>query len=77
MGVGTYWALNANLSGGHWTGAKGLQQIHEFDGPSAVINSDGTHFWPYGLNQENEGSTGSNRRHVLMVAAFREDMGID
>jgi len=53
-----------------------VQQIHTFDGPGAVVNSDGTHFWPYGLNYDSEASTENNRRHVLMVAALRRDMGI-
>jgi hypothetical protein len=34
------------------------------------------HFCPYGLNQDTEGSPENFRRHVLMVAAFRRDMGI-
>ena len=53
-----------------------MQQVRPFDGPTATYHSDGTHFWPYGLNYENEGGTENNRRHVLMVAAFRRDMGI-
>ena len=28
-----------------------------------------------GLNDDSEGNPGSYRRHVLMVAAFRKDMG--
>lgn len=28
-----------------------------------------------GLNYDSEGNPGSFRRHVLMVAAFRKDMG--
>jgi hypothetical protein len=77
LGVGTYWAWNANLNNGVWTGANGVALVRSFDGPTANINSDGTHFWPYGLNFDSEGSTENNRRHVLMVAAFRKDMGID
>jgi hypothetical protein len=76
LGVGTTWQWSANLSGGLWTGAYGRQQIQAFDGPGANINSDGTHFWPYGLNYDSEGSTENYRRHVLMVAAFRKDMGL-
>lgn len=77
LGVGTTWQWGANLSGGVWTGANGVAQIRALDGPAANINSDGTHFWPYGLNYESEGSTENNRRHVLMVATFRKDMGIE
>ena len=76
LGVGTAWQWGANVSGGVWTGPNGLLQIRLFDGDSAAIHSDGTHFWPYGLNYDNEGSTEAFRRHVLMMAAFRRDMGL-
>ena len=75
MGVGTYWAWGSNLSGGVWQGTQGKAQVRAFDGTGANINSDGTHFWNYGLNDDSEGNTESYRRHVLMVAAFRKDMG--
>lgn len=77
LGVGTIDAWSAKLSGGIWTGSYGIQQIQAFDGAGAVINSDGTHFWPYGLNFDNEGGTENYRRHVLMMRAFRKDMGIE
>jgi hypothetical protein len=76
LGVGTHWSWSGFLQGGTWTGSHGVQQVREFDGPTASVSSDGTHFWPYGLNYDNEGSTESFRRHVLMVAAFRRDLGI-
>jgi hypothetical protein len=76
LGVGTTWQWGANLSGGLWTGANGVAQIRALDGPTANTNSDGTHFWPYGLNYDSEGNTEAYRRHVLMMAAFRRDMGI-
>jgi hypothetical protein len=76
LGVGTTWQWGANLSGGIWIGVNGKAQIVAFDGPGANINSDGTHFWPYGLNYDNEGNTENYRRHVLLLAAFRKDMGI-
>ncbi|MBC8097232.1 MAG: hypothetical protein H7Y43_15615 [Akkermansiaceae bacterium] len=76
LGVGTHGSWSAHLQGGLWTGTNGIQKVREFDGPAANINSDGIHFWPYGLNYDNEGGTENFRRHVLMVAAFRKDMGI-
>ncbi len=76
LGVGTIANWSANLQNGIWTGTNGVRQIEAFDGAGAVIHSDGTHFWPYGLNYDNEGSTENFRRHVLMVLAFRKDMGI-
>ncbi len=86
LGVGTTWQWGAHLSNGSngtWTGARGIAQIHAFDGPNAQVYSDGTHFWgingggSYGLNYDNEGNTESFRRHVMMVAAFRKDMGVE
>ena len=80
LGMGTTWQWRANMSvatgTGTWIGANGVAQIHVFDGGGGVITSDGTHFWPYGLNYDNEGSTENFRRHVLMMAAFRKDMGL-
>lgn len=80
LGMGTTWQWRANLSvasgTGVWTGVNGVNQIHVFDGAGGTITSDGTHFWPYGLNYDNEGSTENFRRHVLIMAACRKDMGI-
>lgn len=78
MGVGTYWkwAENLKINGVRtnvWQGAKGRALIGSFG--QAGAHSDGTHFWEYGLNYDSEGNTESFRRHVLMVAAFRRDMG--
>lgn len=77
LGVGTTWQWGAQLAEGVWTGAHGVAQIRVLDGPAANIHSDGTHFWPYGLNYDNEGNTENFRRHVLLMAAFRRDMGIE
>ena len=80
LGMGTTWQWRANMSvatgTGTWIGANGVAQIQAFDGGGGVITSDGTHFWPYGLNYDNEGNTESCKRHVLMMLAFRKDMGI-
>lgn len=76
LGVGTHRAWAANLAGGVWQGAEARAQVQDFDGPAAEIRSDGTHFWPYGLNYDSEGNTENHRRHVLIVAALRRDMGL-
>jgi hypothetical protein len=76
LGVGTIQAWDDRIQGGLWTGTNAIQLVRQFDGPSANINSDGTHFWPYGLNFDNEGGTENNRRHVLLVQALRKDMGL-
>ncbi len=76
FGAGTRGEWGANLSGGIWTGPKGVRLIQQIDGPGAVINSDGTHFWPYGLNFDNEGGARNEICHVRMVEAFMQDMGL-
>lgn len=76
LGIGTAPGFSSFISNGLWTGSNAVAQVQEFDGPTAVVHTDGTHFWPYGLNYDNEASTENNRRHVLMVAAFRRDLGI-
>ncbi len=77
LGVGTYQKWNELMVDGKWTGPHALAQLRAFDGPDAVLHGDRQHFWPYGLNYEKESSPENDRRHVLMVAAFRRDMGID
>lgn len=76
FGVGTRGEWGANLSGGIWRGSRGARLIQQIDGPGAVINSDGTHFWPYGLNYDNEGGGRNEICHVRMVEAFMQDMGL-
>ncbi|TAK94035.1 MAG: hypothetical protein EPO07_17330 [Verrucomicrobia bacterium] len=76
LGVGTGPNFCGFTSGGIWTGSNAVWQVGQFDGPSANLNTDCTHIWPYGLNYDNEGGTENFRRHVLMIAALRRDMGI-
>ena len=68
--------FSADTATGVWIGANVVAQIQAFDGAGGTITSDGTHFWPYGLNYDSEGNTESYCRHVLMMASFCEDMGI-
>jgi hypothetical protein len=76
LGVGTYWNYCNQTSNGVWTGPNALWQVRQLDGPTASLSTDCTHFWPYGLNYDNEGGTENFRRHVLIVEAMRRDMGI-
>lgn len=76
FGVGTRGEWGGNLSGGRWAGPRGSRLIQQIDGPGAVINSDGTHFWPYGLNFDNEGGARNEICHVRMVEVFMQDMGL-
>jgi hypothetical protein len=76
LGVGTHPRWGSFIKEGKWTGAYAIAQLRAFDGPDAVLHADRQHFWPYGLNFDNESSAENDRRHVLMVGAFRRDLGI-
>jgi hypothetical protein len=69
LGVGTHWNWHVN---GPYTTA----QIRQFDGPGAWLSGDSTHFWPYGLNYDNEDGFINRIRHIRMVAALVCDMGM-
>jgi len=77
LGIGTHSNWQANIKDGKWTGKHALEQLREFDGKDAVLHADKMHFWPYGLNYDNESSKENDLRHVKMVAAMRKDMGMD
>ncbi|MCW1887044.1 hypothetical protein OKA04_20065 [Luteolibacter flavescens] len=77
LGIGTHGNWQANIKDGKWTGKHALEQLREFDGKDAVLHADRMHFWPYGLNFDNESSKENDVRHVKMVAAMRKDMGIE
>lgn len=70
-GVGLSSGWNANISGGLFVGTIAVDAIRSFDGPNAVINTGGGHFWPYGLNYDNEWSEANAYRHVKMIWAMR------
>jgi autotransporter-associated beta strand protein len=76
LGVGQVAAWNTNRSGNLWTGPRALARVRLFDGPSAVLNADSIHFWPYGLNYSSEDTATNRVRHVKMVSALRWDLGI-
>ena len=74
LGVGTYskWGPNRDKDNKLWKGAKAIAQLKEFDGVSAVLHADQSHFWPYGINTKWD----NTHHHVYMVGALREDMGL-
>ena len=76
MGIGTVPRWRELIVDGKWTGEHALSQLRAFDGPDAVLYADRQHFWPYGLNFDKESSPENDRRHVMMVMAFRKDLGI-
>jgi autotransporter-associated beta strand protein len=76
LGVGQVPAWNTNRTDNKWTGAYGVARVKLYDGASAVLNADTMHFWPYGLNYDDENTPTKWNRHCRMVSAMRRDMGI-
>lgn len=73
VGIGTFWQFDQLCRGG-WTGVRGLALIRSWEGPGAGIGCGGSHFWPYGLNYEDEMSPGAAVRHVELTTAMVHDM---
>jgi hypothetical protein len=73
IGVGTSSGWSALGGSGTWTGAQATAQVRQFDGSGAKLSTGGGHFWPYGLNYENEMSGTAADRHVQIVAAMVRD----
>jgi hypothetical protein len=73
LGVGLSSGWNSLGGSGTWTGAQATALVRQYDGGSAVIHTGGGHFWPYGLNYENEFSQTNADRHVFLVVAMKRD----
>lgn len=73
IGVGTSAGWSRLGGSGTWTGAQATALVRQFDGSSAKLSTGGGHFWPYGLNYENEFSGTAADRHVRIVAAMVRD----
>ncbi|MER6186748.1 hypothetical protein [Streptomyces sp. NPDC001652] len=73
IGVGTSSGWSALGGSGTWTGAGATALVRQFDGTGAKLSTGGGHFWPYGLNYENEMSGTAADRHVQIVAAMVRD----
>ncbi|MDQ0596781.1 hypothetical protein QF037_001126 [Streptomyces canus] len=73
IGVGTSSGWSALGGSGTWTGAQATALVRQFDGSGAKLSTGGGHFWPYGLNYENEMSGTAADRHVQIVAAMVRD----
>lgn len=73
IGVGTSSGWSRLGGSGTWTGAQATALVRQFDGASAKISTGGGHFWPYGLNYDNEFSNTAADRHVRIVAAMVRD----
>jgi hypothetical protein len=73
IGVGTSGKWGTLGCGGTYNGSRATALVKQFDGQSAVLHCDGQHFWPYGLNQDNEFSSTNADRHVRIVDAMVRD----
>ncbi|MFF7650948.1 hypothetical protein ACFZCY_13995 [Streptomyces sp. NPDC007983] len=73
IGVGTSGRWASLTSGGTWRGAEATRLVRQYDGASATLSAGGGHFWPYGLNYDNEFSQTAADRHVNIVAAMVRD----
>lgn len=73
IGVGTSSGWSRLGGSGTWTGAQATALVRQFDGSSAKVSTGGGHFWPYGLNYDNEFSNTAADRHVQIVAAMVRD----
>lgn len=71
LGVGQTAAFDQLCASGNWPTA--LPLLRSWDGSDAVINCGGGHFWPYGLNYDNEWSETNGDRNVLLVNAMVAD----
>ncbi|MGW2291363.1 hypothetical protein [Streptomyces phaeochromogenes] len=73
IGVGTSSGWSSLGGSGTWRGAQATALVKQFDGSGATLSTGGGHFWPYGLNYENEFSGTAANRHVQIVAAMVRD----
>jgi hypothetical protein len=76
LGVGTTPQWAAHIADRAWTGdtATIALRLATRDG-SAVLHTDGMHFWPFGLNQVSEVKSADDLlNHCLIMAALRYDM---
>jgi hypothetical protein len=77
LGVGSN-EFRAKVQSNLFNGARATAQLREITGkPDDVVHSDGTHFWPNGLNYPNEYKAEADAvNHCKMVVAIRADLGL-
>lgn len=73
LGVGQSGGFWNNCGSGTWTGPQASALIKSWEGENATISCGGGHFWPYGLNYDNEWSEQNANRHVDIVEAMVAD----
>lgn len=72
-GVGQTAGWYSNTSTGDFLGTNTVNLIKIFDGTAGAVHAGGGHFWPYGLNYDNEWSEANAFRHVKLVYTMRAD----
>ncbi|MEU5873553.1 hypothetical protein AB0A73_18590 [Glycomyces sp. NPDC047369] len=73
LGVGTSSRWNTLGCGGTYNGPQATALVKQYDGQGATITCDSAHFWPYGLNYDNEFTQTNADRHVELVEAMTRD----
>lgn len=71
LGVGQTAEFNRRCAAKDWPQANAL--LRSYDGNGASLSCGGGHFWPYGLNYDNEWSETNANRHVRIVDAMIRD----
>ena len=59
-----------------YDGPRAIAIMEQFEGVGARFGTDGTHFWPYGMNYDNEWSEIAAQRNIPLMYALRADWGI-
>jgi hypothetical protein len=76
FGIGTAAAWGGLVKDGIFTGKHATRELREITGdPAAVLHADRSHFWPYGLNYDNEVKSDTDLvNHCKMVEAICKDL---
>ncbi len=64
-----------SVYGHNMNGPRAVGILEQFDGVGARYGSDGTHFWPYGMNYDTEWSEVGAQRNIAIMYAQRADWG--
>ncbi len=75
LGTGTTGEWNAQFNNGIWVGAAARHFMKLYDGPGGELRLSGQHYYPYGLNYDNEDSPQNRIREVKLILGMRFDMG--
>ena len=79
VGIGFYNFAEMTDGNGIWTGENANAVLASIPNPrDTELHADSMHFWPYGLNYASEHENEDDLiNHCRIVAAIRQDMGLD